>query len=392
MLSLARPPSRPPAFTFSHLTDTQTRASHLGTRCWRSPQACRSAQGRALCLPQQSIISFSTDAVPIRFSVAFDPDLQRHITSEGVIAFTRNDLMGVTTVFFDPLCEDSALPEVLDGFFDAVHTEHPHDRIAFWKVSRAVANVLSDRGYQLAPYGIENDVCLPRALGGTQLRGLRRQVDAARRRGVVVQVVEASADAADWADLRAVTDRWLKTRPQPFEVKRVTRRTPHASEEHCTKLVARLPDGSAVGWAAFDHMYCRGELIGCGMNAVRYDPASCPGVAALLAQDGAALVQQKLAARIGGKSHTTFRLALGESPLPSSEALDGFENVHRSSRFLEQIFHLVRERGRWLYGVQGISDWKRKWRADREVTYCALPSGSVPPLREALAVTSSLFL
>ena len=118
------------------------------------------------------------------YSVAFDPDLQRHITADGVVAFARNDLMGVTTVFFDPLCDEIALPDVLDGFIDAVQRTHPNDRIAFWKVGCAVADLLAERGYLLAPYGIENDVWLPRELGGTRLRGLRRQVDAARRRRV----------------------------------------------------------------------------------------------------------------------------------------------------------------------------------------------------------------
>ena len=81
-------------------------------------------------------------------------------------------------------------------------------------------------------------------------------------------------------------------------------------------MVARLStDGTAVGWAALDHIYERGALVGCGLNACRYDPAVSDGIASLLALDGAALVRGTLGESNAGGCARPFKLALGESPL-----------------------------------------------------------------------------
>ena len=326
------------------------------------------------------------------FSVAFDVDLQRHHYhckgQKGIISYSRCPRLGVTIAWFAPLCDRAVLQDVLDDFLITVKS----DRLVWWKASEEVATLLAERGYLLTPYGLENDVAINElTLGGTRLRGLRRQVEAARGSGIVVERVEPTAGGPVWDELRQVSDRWLATRPQPLEVRRVTRRTPHRVERHCTKVVARTSRGATLGWAAFDHLHSQGSLIGCGLNAVRYDPSTASGVAALLACDGAAIVH-------AGADHPSldgrFRLALGESPLPSEDELGRLDveipSALRTGRALQTLFNVLRERGRRIYGVRGLSDWKRKWRADQSVTYCAVRSEL--PLREVLAFGSAMLL
>ena len=58
------------------------------------------------------------------------------------------------------------------------------------------------------------------------------------------------------------------------------------------------------------------------------------------------------------------------------------------SRALEAAFALARRHGeKLIYGVNGLTSWKRKWRAEEQaVTYCAVRSAL--PWREALAAAS----
>lgn len=287
---------------------------------------------------------------------------------------------------------------MLDDFIRVHTAERPAERVCFWKVSAATAELLAQRGYWIAPYGIENDIKLPRSdLSGTRMRGLRRQLDAARGNGLTVEPIPVSADvtAGVWHEMEAVTRAWLATRPRRREVRRVTRRVAPRHESHCTKVVARRRDGGIAGWAAMDHIYADNHLIGCGLSAVRYDPACGEGIASLLALDGAAVT---LAEAIQNgvntlprdtQSDPPFRLALGESPLVAFPEKQGtfFGDSERRSRFIERIFKLVRERGRFVYGVRGIADWKSKWRADeQDVTFVAVDSAL--PLRASLATVA----
>lgn len=336
------------------------------------------------------------------YSVAFDGDLERFHsdTVDGVVAYARCKALRVTCGFFDPLCATENLPTLIHEFVRTARAFSHNERIVWWKVSAATAEALTRQfGFDVAPYGLENDVRLPRrSLGGTALRGLRRQVAAARRNGIYVE--PACASRSSYEELASVTAAWRATRPQKIEARRVTRRTPHYDEPHCTKVVARRSrDGVVVGWAALDHIYSDEQLVGCGLNAVRYDPGASDGIASLLALDGAALVfeqqrqQQVLPPHREGQEHAlpNFRLALGESPLVAFPPTRGifFGENERRSRFVETLFKLVREHGRWLYGVRGIADWKRKWRADDQpTTFVAVDTQR--PLRASIAAVALL--
>ena len=62
----------------------------------------------------------------------------------------------------------------------------------------------------------------------------------------------------------------------------------------------------------------------------------------------------------------------------------------RRADALDSIFTFVRERGRWVYGVRGIAGWKRKFRAQQSVTFCAVADER--PLRAVLASAAALLL
>ena len=69
------------------------------------------------------------------FSAAFDPDLERHVTDEGFVAFARHECTKTSLAFFDPVCAEANLEAVLDAF---LKRERQRGRVAFWKVSTCV--------------------------------------------------------------------------------------------------------------------------------------------------------------------------------------------------------------------------------------------------------------
>ena len=69
------------------------------------------------------------------FSAAFDPDLERHVTDQGFVAFARHECTRTSLAFFDPVCDPHAAPAVLDAF---MKRERQRGSVAFWKVSTCV--------------------------------------------------------------------------------------------------------------------------------------------------------------------------------------------------------------------------------------------------------------
>ena len=188
------------------------------------------------------------------FSAAFDPDLERHVTDEGFVAFARHECTRTSLAFFDPV--GGEIETVLDSF---INQERRRGRVAFWKVSTATARYLCARhGFAAAPYGTEHALDLSGdMLRGPKRRNLRRDVNNARKAGARVEVVEA-ADAS----LTTCERRWLAARPQSREIRRATRRCRAAPEPYCTKVRAVDDTGATLGWAAFDHCYRDGVLVG----------------------------------------------------------------------------------------------------------------------------------
>ena len=304
------------------------------------------------------------------FSAAFDPDLERHVTDEGFVAFARHECTKTSLAFFDPV--GGKIETVLDSF---INRERRRGRVAFWKVSTATARYLCERhGFAAAPYGTEHALDLSGdMLRGPKRRNLRRDVNNARKAGARVEVVEA-ADAS----LTTCERRWLAARPQSREIRRATRRCRAAPEPYCTKVRAVDDTGATLGWAAFDHCYRDGVLIGAGFSTVRWDPCAPKGLPALLAIEGAALVAD---------GRATFRLELGEAPLAPLPAhlVEDFPPLP----FVSAITRLVYDRGRLLYNARGISAWKRKWRAEESALWICCEKD--PPFLETVAALALIY-
>ena len=174
------------------------------------------------------------------FSAAFDPDLERHVTDEGFVAFARHECTRTSLAFFDPVCLEKNMEAVLDSFMER---ERQRGRVAFWKVSTATARYLCERhGFAAAPYGTEHALDLSGdMLPGSKRRNLRRDVTNARKAGARVEVV-AAADVS----LTTCERRWLAARPQSREIRRATRRCRAAPEPYCTKVRAVDDNGVIV--------------------------------------------------------------------------------------------------------------------------------------------------
>ena len=167
------------------------------------------------------------------FSAAFDSDLQRHSTDDGIVAYSQR--FGITCAFFDPVCSSDALPDVVDDFLAAAR---PHGRVAFWRVSSETARCRSERlDSQLRP---DNTVPLHDGFdaSGTRLRNLRRELAKARDADVRVEAIDDQASPELWHGLERVNERWLASRSVSRDQAR-NAATPLRHEPHCTKVVAR---------------------------------------------------------------------------------------------------------------------------------------------------------
>jgi len=319
------------------------------------------------------------------FSATFDVDLERFETADGFLAYASVLPLATTIAYFDPVLADptdkTAARTLLREFLRV------HPRTAFLHCGPLFAATLADEGLLINPYGVENKVPLPLSLRGTRMRGLRREVDAARRQGVSISVVADALgnDDALWAELRSVDARWISGRVQQREVKRATRRAVLGPECHTTKVVARTQAGEAVGWACFDHIYEDGQVVGLGLAVVRSDPCF-KGVSTLLAVDGA-----RLCAAVFPRLCV---LDLGVSPLaPVPDGMDWnplivcgeevcVEEPERAP-FIDALFSSLFRWGTGLYNTQGLAAWKRKWRPKEGLAYVGVQSAL--PVRELVA-------
>ena len=135
-------------------------------------------------------------------------------------------------------------------------------------------------------------------------------------------------------------------------------------------------------FAAFPTHWLICAQVGAGFSTVRWDPGAPKGLPALLAIEGAALVAQD-----SDTSSDTFRLELGEAPLaplPRHLAED-FPPLP----FVGAVTRLVYDRGRVLYNARGISDWKRKWRADEAALWICCERD--PPVLETVAALALIY-
>ena len=270
---------------------------------------------------------------------------------------------------------------LLDDFLVA------HPRAAFLHCGPSFAATLADAGLLINPYGVENRVALPISLKGTQMRGLRREVQAAETAGVTVEPVadDTRPDDALWSELRSVDTRWIDGRVLQREVKRATRRAVLGPERHTSKFVARSRNGEAVGWACFDHIYEDAAIVGVGLAVVRSDPRFS-GVSTLLAVDGANACSD---------AFSELRdLDLGLSPLaPVPAGMEwnplivcgekDCEIEPERAPFVDALFAGLFRYGTRLYNTPGLAAWKRKWRPREGLAYAAVQNGL--PVRELAA-------
>ena len=139
-------------------------------------------------------------------------------------------------VFYDPLCAEEDLAALIDEFLTSARGHH----VGFWKASQQTVAVVAERGFRIVGYGVDHEVPVPVALSGSAMRGLRRQVDKARKAGVAVTPLPAAeATSPIWRELEDLDARWLSSRAlatRPFSIRRVTRRYARRRVEPHTTL------------------------------------------------------------------------------------------------------------------------------------------------------------
>jgi lysylphosphatidylglycerol synthetase-like protein (DUF2156 family) len=327
------------------------------------------------------------------WSSTFDADLQRFQTDDGFLAYASVPTLRTTVAFFDPVLVDADAtdPEAARPLVEAFLQAHP--RAAFLHCSPTFATTLADVGLLINPYGVENRVTLPLALGGSRMRGLRREVQAAQANGVTVIPIpsECGAAAAVWDEVRSVDRRWLQGRVMRREVRRATRRSVAGPERYTSKFIARGRDGKAVGWACFDHVFERESVVGVALSVVRSDP-HYPGVSTLLAAEGSSMCAKALPSvrflDLGLSPLAPVPEGVEWNPLVVCRADEECEVDPERAQFIDVLFASLFRWGTGLYNTAGLASWKRKWRPDEGLSYVAVQNRL--PVRELAAALALL--
>jgi len=208
-------------------------------------------------------------------------------------------------------------------------------------------------GYRINQLGAAYSVDLARfSTRGKPFVRLRNKVNRARRAGVEVGELgrELPRDAAAWAELEALTARWLGGKGRGAKLLRfLTGELGRPDDDERRVFVARR-GGAAVGFVTYGPSF--GPRPGRLHDLSRRDPDGPPGVMELV----------NLTAIERFRSEGVPWLHLGVTPFAGLAPERDAEPTR--SRLVGWLTRLLAERGEALYPARSQAAYKRKWLPD----------------------------
>lgn len=232
----------------------------------------------------------------------------------------------------------------------------------FVQVTRPVGELLGNLGLQVNQMGVETDLPIPFPLSGNKRGKLRQWRNKAQREGV--EVFEAPMSGMDLAEVRALSDDWIK-RKGGGEIGRLSRPLLLEDEPGVRYFWARH-EGRIKGLAVFDPMYREGRPFAYYHNMDRLSADTPHGTSPLIV----------LTALEKFQSEGMEKVALGLSPLAD------IEDDLNANRFMAAILPFCK-RFEHLYPFAGNESHKRKFAGERFKVYAASPKNNVPTMLAA---------
>jgi phosphatidylglycerol lysyltransferase len=287
----------------------------------------------------------------LAYSATFQQGLDYFGTEEGFLAYKQ---VGSTCfVLANPLAPITGCEDLIRRFISE------KGDVCFWQTSRQIAAILEKVGFYVNEMGTETQIKLyGYDFDGPRKRNFRRALSRAASCGYTT--VERSVKSLDRDELRAVSERWRRTRGvKNREMTFLTRPAVLDDEPEVRKFFTFDGAGRLQAFAFFDPIYESGNVVGYLCSAKRRLPEADPLV-------GYAILHQAIRTF---QSEGRMQLSLGLSPLCGIQSREsggnrlvslGFRAVYRSRLFNQLI-----------YPLQGFASHKGAFCGSTEQTFCA---------------------
>lgn len=292
------------------------------------------------------------------YSATFQPGLHHFGDERGFIAY--KEVGGTAMVLADPVAPQADAGGLIARFCER------HADVAFWQVSRCVAEILAPLGFFINELGTETRLDLASYdFGGQRKRNLRKAAARAAKRGYVIQ--ERVLGSVDVEEVKNISDAWKRTRPLHWRETTFLSRPIVLSEEIDVRRFFTFDcAGKLVAFAFFDPVYENGDVVGYTISTTR----SVPNADLVLHAVKRCAIEafQKEGRRWVFHGLSPFSGIEDKDFAPQKNWL-----VRRAFRFAytNLLFN------RYIYALQGIAQNKRQLGGAAEQTYYAfnrLPS------------------
>lgn len=261
-------------------------------------------------------------------------------------------------ILSDPVCDSQQYKKIITKFLE----KYPN--VIFVQSSRAMAEVLSNMGFEVNCFGVETDINLVNFdLKGKQRAKLRQWRNKCEREGVKVNEQEI-ADYPSKESIEKLSRDWLKkkggkeynflVRPLRFE------------NEQDVRYFWAHQNKKLIGLAAFDPIYNNNKVVGYYHNIDRFDDAAPHGTSASIV----------LHAMEQFKKDGVETLSLGMSPLYLQRGLSKELNYNVRTR---KSFWYAFDKLNWIYPFKGNASHKNKFNGEKYPVYFSTTRGNSLP-------------
>ena len=294
----------------------------------------------------------------LAYTTAVQSGLQYFGDESGYIAYDHR--WGHTFVLGDPVAAPQDR-ERLIGQFVAQHR-----RAAFCQISPATAQIVQRCGFYVNEMGVDSIVPLSGYdFRGQEKRWLRTAEAWTSRRGYTTR--EETTQRVGVDQIETVSLAWRATRTvKGKEVRFLNRPLVTSDEPGTRRFYFYDAEQRLLAFVFFDPLYRDGRLLGYVACNKRRHPA-----APVYAEQAIMKLAIEVFQREGCQE-----LRLGLSPLAWIE-----DREYRSSWFIHKLFRYgfsSRVVNKTFYNVQGLADYKRRYRGREEKVYFAMQSQFSP--------------
>jgi phosphatidylglycerol lysyltransferase len=292
------------------------------------------------------------------FSLAYTTAVQAGLKyfgdNRGYIAYDGR--MGYTFVLADPVGPEPDRSRLIRQL------AAQRRRLAFCQISRTTAEIVRELGFYVNEMGVDSII----SLAGYDFRGqerkwLRTAESWTSRRGYTTR--EDTTERVGTDRINSVSVAWRATRTVKRKEVRFLNRPLVASDEAGTRQFYFFdPDQRLLAFVFFDPIYRDGRLIGYVACSKRRHPDAPVYAEQAIMKHAIEVFQRE------GRQE----LRLGLSPLAWLE-----DGEFPSSWLIRKMFQFgfsSRVINRWFYNVQGLAEYKRRYRGREEKVYYATRS------------------